>query len=74
MPSRESHTKGEEEAPASSCTACRVVGTGVSLLASGYLLGAVHLPDKPPTGAHKTVMLGFAGAFAVLGLTRAFIR
>lgn len=54
------------------CTSCRVIGTGVSLAASSYLLATAYA-SCPPKGLHRTMTLGFAAAFAALGVTRAIL-
>lgn len=54
------------------CLQCRMIGTGVCLAASAYLL--VSNWAQPPVGrTHRAVMLGAAGGFLALGIARALI-
>lgn len=54
------------------CLSCKIIGTTVSLGASGYLLQTVY-SSKPPIGFHRVLMLAFAGGFAALGVARALV-
>ena len=55
------------------CMSCRVIGTGVSIAASVYLLASVYSSNPPRAGLHRGLTLAFSGAFAALGVVRAII-
>lgn len=54
------------------CMQCRVVGSGVCLSASAYLV-AHNYAAQPAGPVHRAVMLAAAGGLLALGIARAVI-
>jgi len=54
------------------CMSCRVIGTVVPTVASGYLAATLYT-TKPPQGLHKVFTLVFVGGFAAMGVFRAVV-
>lgn len=59
---------------AGDCLQCRMVGTGVCLAASAYLVLSNWAAPPGGTGrVHRVVMLGAAAGFLALGAARAVV-
>jgi hypothetical protein len=60
----------EHQQQQADCMQCRVVGSGVCLAASAYLV-MHNFAQQPASRVHRAVMLAAAGGFLALGIARA---
>jgi hypothetical protein len=64
--------RGPEGANPKDCLQCRVVGSGVCLAASAFLV-AHNYAAQPAGPVHRAVMLAAAGGLLALGVARALL-